>query len=84
MKWTVEQEELIIEQLLAEPEHQGVLVDKLQNHQEAKTKRLFKGKTARSIISKARSLTYEALVNDVLLVMPPPAPVEKKEEAKLS
>ena len=80
MNWTLKQEELIIEALQSGPEHQGALTDSLLDG-DNKTKRLFKGKTTRSIVSKARSLTHEALVNDVLLVMPPPAPTERKPTA---
>tara|TARA_Y100000592_G_scaffold99176_1_gene174317 strand:+ start:3816 stop:4211 length:396 start_codon:yes stop_codon:yes gene_type:complete len=78
MSWNPKQEQMIIDALVSKPANQQVLADSLLK---GKNKRHFTGKSVRGIVAKARSLSYEALLNDVLLVMPPPAPKPKKKTA---
>ena len=78
MSWNQKQEQLIIDALVSKPANQQVLADSLLK---GKNKRHFTGKTMRGVVAKARSLTHEALMNDVLLLMPPPAPRPAKKTA---
>jgi hypothetical protein len=78
MSWNQKQEEIILDILIEGVEHQGVLIEKTTT---GKNKRHFEAKTERGIISKARSLTNEALLNDILVTMPEPAPKPKKKTA---
>ena len=78
MSWNPKQEQMIIDALVSKPANQKVLADSLLK---GKNKRHFTGKSERGIVAKARSLSYEALLNDVMLVMPPPAPKPKKKTA---
>ena len=78
MSWNPKQEQMIIDALVSKPANQKVLCDGLLK---GKNKRHFNGKSERGIVAKARSLSYEALLNDVMLVMPPPAPKPKKKTA---
>ena len=78
MSWNSKQEQMIIDALVSKPANQQVLADGLLK---GNNKRHFTGKSPRGIVAKARSLSYEALLNDVLLVVPPPAPKPKKKTA---
>ena len=78
MSWNTKQEALIIQALKSKPKDQTVLTQSLLT---GKNKKQFVGKSVNAVISKARSISYEALTNDVLLVMPPPAPKPKKKTA---
>jgi len=78
MSWNQKQEEIILNALVAKPATTKVLVDSLLK---GRNKRHFVGKTQNAVKAKARSLVYEALLNDVLLVMPPEPPKPKRKTA---
>ena len=75
MSWTPEQEEIILDLMMTEPEHQGVMLQTLKS---GKNKKHFSLKSDRSIISKARQLSYEALAGGWYAPLPEPAPKAKK------
>lgn len=78
MKWTLKAEEIILDTLIAGVKHQGELIEKTLKSKESKIKRHFKGRTERSIISKAKSLCHEAILADIQVFMPGPAPKPPK------
>ena len=81
MSWTIEQEELILDTLMAGPSNQDELIKTLRSAKIGKRKAFGPSTTDRSLLSKSRSLSQEALTHDILALFPPPAEKPKKKTA---